>query len=235
VLWGGRSTVLIATLATLLTYAVGVPLGMVAGFRRDWGDGLLMRTIDVIQAFPPIILVLLIISGAGRSVPWLIAAVALVFIPGVARVVRAATIEVSVRPFVEASIARGERTTTILSREVLPNIGPVLLADVGIRFTGTVLLAASLNYLGLGVTPPASEWGLLIAENRGGLGSNPWITIAPALLIVCLTVAGNLIADAFGRVQAYETGLDREVVARWHKHRSRSKGSPSRRPGPGYR
>jgi ABC-type dipeptide/oligopeptide/nickel transport system permease subunit len=200
VLWGGRSVLLVATASAVLAYGAGIALGLAAGFRRGLVDPLAMRILDVIQAFPAIILVLLVIAGAGRSTVFLILAVALVFMPGIARLVRAATLEVSVRPYVEAAVARGERTLTILGREILPNIVNVLLADVGIRFSGTVLLAAALSYIGLGPAPPAADWALMVSENRSGLDSNPWCVLVPALLIACLTFSGNLIAD--GIVQA---------------------------------
>ena len=119
--------------------------------------------------------------------------------PGIARLVRAATLEVSVRAYVEAATARGERTHVILLREILPNITGVLLADVGIRFAGAVLLGAALSYVGLGTAPPAADWALMVSENRSGLTSNPWVVLAPAALIVMLTISANLIADGIAR------------------------------------
>jgi peptide/nickel transport system permease protein len=199
VLWGGRSVVLVAVSASAIAYVIGIAVGLLTGFTRGFVDPAFMRTLDVVQAFPPIILVLLIISALGRSIGLLILAVAAVFLPGIARLVRAATVEVSTRPFVEASIARGEHTRVILVREILPNIGNVLLADFSIRFTGTVLLAAALSYIGLGPAPPASDWALLVSENRGGMDSNPAIILVPALLVALLTVGGNLVADGIAR------------------------------------
>jgi ABC-type dipeptide/oligopeptide/nickel transport system permease subunit len=113
--------------------------------------------------------------------------------------VRAATLEVSARAYVEAATARGERLPVVLAREILPNITTVLLADVGIRFAGTVLLGAALSYVGLGVAPPAADWALMVSENRDGLSSNPWVVLVPAALIVCLTLAGNLVADGIAK------------------------------------
>jgi peptide/nickel transport system permease protein len=199
VLWGGRSVLVVAVLASLLAYAVGITIGLLTGYLRSALDPVIMRALDVIQAFPPIILVLLLVSGAGTSTGLLILAVALVFMPGIARLVRAATLEVSVRAYVEAATARGERLHVILFREILPNITGILLADVGIRFAGSVLLGAALSYVGLGVAPPSADWALMVSENRSGLTSNPWVVVAPAALIVMLTISANLIADGVVR------------------------------------
>ena len=99
---------------------------------------------------------------------------ALVQLPPIARIVRTATLEVSTRGYIEAAQARGERTTAILGREILPNVAPVVLADFGIRFGFSIILIASVNYLGLGLAPPASDWGLMIAENQQYISLNMW-------------------------------------------------------------
>jgi ABC-type dipeptide/oligopeptide/nickel transport system permease subunit len=205
VLWGGRSVIGIAGAATLLAYLIGIPIGMLAGFSRTMIDPTLMRIMDVLLAFPPIILLLVIATGAGPSVAALTVGVAITHIPGIARIVRAATLEASVRGYVEAAVARGERLTFILGREVLPNIALPVLADAGVRLTGSILLVASVNFLGLGLQPPAADWALMISENRSGLTIQPWAAVAPILLIATLTIAVNLVADAFAR------GLGRSV------------------------
>ena len=205
VLWGGRSVLVVAVAASLLAYGVGITIGLVTGYLRSAVDPVIMRVLDVVQSFPPIILVLLLVSGAGTSIGLLILAVALVFMPGIARLVRAATLEVSVRAYVEAATARGERIHVILFREILPNITGILLADVGIRFAGAVLLGAALSYVGLGVAPPSADWALMVSENRSGLTSTPWVVLVPAALIVALTISANLIADGVARRRSRAT------------------------------
>jgi peptide/nickel transport system permease protein len=199
VLWGGRTVIALAGAATMLAYLVGVPIGLLAGVSRSFVDPLLMRIMDVFLAFPPIILLLVLATGVGPS-PWvLVVGVAITHVPGISRIVRTATLEVSVRGYVEAAVARGERLTFILRREILPNIATPILADAGIRLTGSILLVASVNFLGLGLQPPAADWALMISENRGGLTIQAWPSVVPILLIAALTIAVNLVADAYAR------------------------------------
>jgi peptide/nickel transport system permease protein len=198
-LWGGRSVVALALLATLLAYALGLTIGLIAGYSRTIADPLLMRSMDVLLAFPPLLFLLVLIAATGTSVAVLVIGVALVQMPGIARLVRTVTLEVSVRGFVEAAVARGERTTAILRREVLPNIAPALIADGGLRFTFSVLFIAAANFLGIGLQPPSADWGLMISENRHYISLNTWSVAMPALLIAILTMGINLMGDAIAR------------------------------------
>jgi peptide/nickel transport system permease protein len=197
VLAGGRTVLLYGVVATLLAYVTGGIIGLVAGYRRGWADPVLMRCMDVLLAFPPVIFLLLLATGFGSSAPALIIGIALVHMPGVARIVRTATLEVSVRGFVEAAVARGDRLHTILRREIVPNISGPLLADAGPRFTVSILLVAAVNFLGLGISPPTADWALMISENRSGITINPLAVLVPALMIGLLTVSLNTFADAF--------------------------------------
>ena len=187
-LWGGRSIVGLAVLATGLAYVVGASIGLLAGYTKSLVDPLLMRAMDVLLAVPPLLFLLVLATGAGRSIPVLVLGVATVHVPSIARIVRAATQEVSTRGYVEAAVARGERIPALLAREILPNV------------------------LGLGLQPPAADWALMIAENRGGITLQPWAVAAPALLIAFLTISVNLVADAVAR--SLGTSTDRKRVAR---------------------
>ena len=211
-LWGGRSIVGLSLLATALAYVAGASIGLVAGYTRSLVDPLLMRAMDVLLAVPPLLFLLVLATGAGRSAAVLVLGVATVHVPSIARIVRAATQEVTVRGYVEAAVARGERTAAILGREILPNVLGTVLADAGIRLTGSILILASVNFLGLGLQPPRADWALMISENRGGITLQPWAVAAPALLIAFLTVAVNLVADAVAR--SLGTSLDRRRIAR---------------------
>jgi ABC-type dipeptide/oligopeptide/nickel transport system permease subunit len=197
VLNGGLSVIWIGTAATVLSYAVGIPTGMIAGYRRSLIDPFLMRGVDVLLAFPALLVLLLLVAGLGPHVSVLIIGVAIVQLPPIARVIRTATLEVSTRGYVEAAQARGERTAAILRREILPNVAPVVLADFGIRFGFSIILIASVNYLGLGLAPPAADWGLMTAENQQYIALNVWAVLAPAIMLAMLTVCVNLLADAY--------------------------------------
>ena len=199
VLYGGRSVLGLAAAATALAYLVGLAVGLVAGYTRSLVDPLLMRSVDVMLCFPPLLFLLVLIAGAGSSVGVLVIGVAFVQAPQISRIVRTATLEVSVRGYVEAAVARGERVPAVIIREVLPNIlGPVLV-DAGLRFTYSILIIASVNFLGLGLQPPNSDWALMIGENRSYLAVNSLAVLAPAAMIAILTIGVNLTGDAVAR------------------------------------
>lgn len=197
VLHGGLPVLELSVVTIALTYLIGVSIGMVAGLSRSMLDSVLMRTVDIFLVFPPLLLLLVLLTGAGTGQGVLMVGLVLVLFPGVARIVRTGTLEVSTTGYVEAAMARGESRLAIMRREVLPNITPVILADLGVRFGSTVVLAASVNFLGLGARPPAANWGLMVAENRPFLTTNPWALVVPAVLLAALTVAVNLMSDAY--------------------------------------
>jgi peptide/nickel transport system permease protein len=195
-LWGGRTVILYGAIATLLAYAVGGTIGLFAGYTRSRLDDLLMRSMDVLLAFPPILFLLVVATGAGSNIWALVIAIAVIHVPSIARILRSAALEISVRGYVEAAIARGDRTHVILRREILPNIWGTIVADGGPRFTVSILLVAAVNFLGLGLSPPAADWAMMISENRSGITINMWAVVAPALMIGALTVSINVVADA---------------------------------------
>jgi peptide/nickel transport system permease protein len=195
-LYGGRRIVLLSVLATLGAYAAGTTLGLLAGYSRSLLDGLVMRVLDVVLSFPAILLLLLLATGLGQGAGTLLLGVIVVNVPGIARVIRSATLETVGKPYVEAAVMRGESTRFILFREILPNIARALVADAGPRFAGAFLIIAGLNYLGIGVNPPSPDWGAMIFENRDGITIQPWPVAAPAIMIVVLTISINLLGDA---------------------------------------
>lgn len=199
VLWGGRTVLLYAGTATLLAYLLGGAAGLLAGYDRRHADSVLMRSADVMISFPPLIFLLVLATGAGANAWVLVIGVALVQAPLVARIVRTATAEQSVRGFVEAAVARGEGTFAILGREILPNIVSPIAADFGLRFTYSIILVASVNFFGLGLQPPSSDWALIVSENRDGFSLNPWVIFVPAAMIALLTIGLNMTGDAIAR------------------------------------
>lgn len=205
---GGLTLILVAFAATALAYLIGVTIGMIAGFRRDLFDLASVAVIDVVLAVPPIIIVLALLAAVGPKLWLIIVAIGGVFTPRIARIVRSVTIEVSAADFVEAAVARGERLRAILYRDIFRNITLPLSADVGIRISGAIILFSSLSYLGLGQPPPASDWGVMVSENRAGLIIQPWVVLVPAITIAALAVGMNLIADAVARA------MGRSIVSR---------------------
>jgi peptide/nickel transport system permease protein len=207
-LFGGRSLLAGTFLSTAIAYFLGIFVGMAAGYRRGVFELATVGAIDLLIAFPPLVLMLLLVAGAGTGLMVATLAIAAIQFPRVVRIVRAVTLEVSMQEFVEAAEARGERLTSILRREILPNIWNPVLADFGIRLASSALLFASLSYLGLGPAPPTADWGLMISENRDAIIVQPWIIVAPAAAIGFLTVTVNLAADSVAR------SIGRSTVAR---------------------
>jgi ABC-type dipeptide/oligopeptide/nickel transport system permease subunit len=138
-------------------------------------------------------------SGAGSSVGVLVVGVAAIQAPGISRIVRTATLEVSLRGYVEAAVTRGERPFAVIRREVLPNILAPVLVDAGLRFTFSILIIASVNFLGLGLQPPSSDWARMIGENREFISVNYLSVVGPAAMIALLTIGVNLAGDAIAR------------------------------------
>ncbi|MFD5067482.1 ABC transporter permease subunit [Streptomyces sp. NPDC058369] len=197
VLLGGRSVVTVAVAATALTYAVALPVGFVCALtRRAWLEEVLMRPLDVLLAVPSLLVVLLVATAVRPGPAGLAAVVAVVAIPDAARIVRAAGAEAASRPAVEALRMQGESWARLALGYVGRSVGRTLAADLGVRLTGAVYLVATAAFLGVGVAPDASDWAVMVDRNRTGLSVQPWAAVVPALLIVALTLGGNLLADA---------------------------------------
>ncbi|MFC9549953.1 ABC transporter permease [Rhodococcus sp. NPDC056960] len=202
VLNGGFSVIAIGLTATLIAYLIGVTLGLLAGYVEKYVGATVMRCVDVILAFPPLLVLLLLVGGFQSHIWVLILGVVIVQIPNIVRVTRASTAAVARSAYVEVAKARGERTLTIWKRDILPNILPTVLADFGIRFGLSIILVASMNFLGLGLAPPASDWGLMTSENQSLVTLNPLAIVAPGVMLALLSIGVNLVADAYVKAVA---------------------------------
>ena len=198
-LFGGRLLLLLAVLATLGGVGIGALVGVVAAYRRGWVDELLMRLGDVALAFPQLVLALLFLAVFGPQPALLVVLVAVGHLPRVARVVRGAAMSVVKRDFVRAAEVVGTPRWRIVVTEVLPNVSSTLAVEFGLRLTYSIGILAGLSFLGLGMQPPAADWGLMINENRIALTVAPWAVVLPVLAIAVLTVGTNLIADGLAR------------------------------------
>jgi peptide/nickel transport system permease protein len=210
VLYGGRTVIVLALAATVLGLLVGVTLGLVAGYARRWADEGLMRVLDVVLAFPSIVLALLFVSVFGPRLWLIVLMVGLSHAPRIARVTRVAAMDVAQRDFVRAAEALGVSKARILMAEILPNITSPLLVEFGLRLTYSIGLIAALSFLGFGLQPPAADWGLMINENRIGITVQPYAVFVPVVLIGILTIATNMIADGVARALV---GIDRDTGA----------------------
>jgi peptide/nickel transport system permease protein len=203
---GGLSVLWMSGAATLLGVGLGVVVGLVAAYARGWLDDVLMRASDVVLAFPQIILALLAVSAIGAKLWLIVLVVAVGHVPRVARVIRAAAQEVAERDFVKAAEAVGEKRSRIVFGELLPNVTSPLLVEFGLRMTYSIGLVAAVSFLGFGLQPPSSDWGLMINENRLSITVQPWAVLLPVVAIGLLTVGTNLITDGIARAAI---GLDR--------------------------
>jgi len=201
VIEGARYTVGVAFIATLLASGTGTLLALFAAASSRWTDGALSRTLDTLTSIPSKMFALLMVAGFGSSVPMLITTAAIIYVPGAFRMARALAININALDYVIVARTRGEGKGYVMLREILPNIAGPMLADLGLRFVYVVLLLASMSFLGLGVQPPAADWGSLVRENIGALAVGGASVIAPSVAIASLTIAVNLVIDNLpGRV-----------------------------------
>jgi len=194
-LYGGRLTLSIGVVAVLIAALPGTALGLIAGYYGRWSDRLITWLVDVMLAFPTILLALTIIAALGPGMPNVILAVGIAGIPNYTRLVRGQVLAARRQPYVRAAVTVGCSDLRILLRHILPNIfGPILVLatlDVG----WAILNASALNFLGVGVQPPRPEWGAMLNEGRGYLRNAPWVSAAPGLAITLTVLAVNLLGD----------------------------------------
>jgi peptide/nickel transport system permease protein len=206
VLNGGRYILWMAFLAGLIGTAGGTALGVFAGYSRKWADEAIMRSLDVLLALPAVVFVLLFISMLGSSPLLISVLVGIAWMPTVARTVRAATLEIVHREFIEAAEVLGTPRRQILMNDVLPNLMTLVLVEFGLRCAWSVAMVAAMSFLGFGVAPPRADWGLMINENSVGLAQQPWAVIAPVVCIALFSIGISLVADGLSRAVS---GIDR--------------------------
>ena len=195
VLIGSQLSVTLGLVATLVSMVFGVPLGLLAGYRRGLVDEAIMRVLDIMMSFPPILLVLLILVVTPPSLLKTALAIGVLFMPSLARVTRSVTLDLMSAEFVEAAHARAERGWYILLCELLPNVWPVLMVEASLRMVFAVLLGAVLSFLNFGVQPPAADWGLMISSGRAFVDVAPWISLAPGLAMGLTVIGVSLLGD----------------------------------------
>jgi len=194
-LMGTRLSLTMGVSATLVSLAVGVPMGLAAGYFRGWIDEALMRLADVLMAVPPIMLGLLVLAVTPPALWKTALAVGFVYIPPIARLARSVTLTLANEEFIQAAKARAESNSYILFREILPNAWPPLIVEASLRVTYAILLGSALSFLGLGAQPPSSDWGLMISEARSFIDRAPWIALAPGFAMCLLVIGINLLGD----------------------------------------
>jgi peptide/nickel transport system permease protein len=206
VLYGGRSILILAVIATALALVAGTAIGLVAAYSRNALDDTLMRIMDVFMALPQIMLALVAVAIVGPHAWVIVVAIALTTAPRIARVARGAAQPIVERDFIACSEAMGVPRWRILSGELLPNtLGP-LMVEASLRLTYSIALIAALAFLGLSTDPNGANWGTMIQQNQLVLSVQPWGAVAPIICIALLTVGTGLIGDGIARTAA---GIDR--------------------------
>lgn len=194
-LLGVRISLYVGLVSVAIASAVGVPLGGLAGYAGGAVDDAVMRTMDVLMSFPPILVAMTITAVIGPTLNNAILALGLVYIPYFARVTRSEAISVSQEEFVEAAQALGERDSYVLFREVLPNAAAPIIVQASISISFAILAAAGLSFLGLGAQPPTPSWGLMLQQAKQYLTQAPWMAIFPGLGIAVTVLGFNLFGD----------------------------------------
>jgi peptide/nickel transport system permease protein len=206
---GGWLLLFMALAATLFGVVAGTVAGVSAAYRRGRVDSLIMRSADVVLAFPQLVFALLLVSIVGPKLWLIVIAVGIAHTPQVARVMHSATLDISERDYVKYVQLQGVAPSRVMTREIVPNLVSPLMVEAGLRLTYSIVIMAGLSFVGFGQQPPTPNWGTMINENRIGLQPNVWAVAVPAVLIAVLTIGASTFTDAIARVAI---GLDRRPV-----------------------
>jgi peptide/nickel transport system permease protein len=195
IVFGARLSLQVAVVSVALALLAGSVLGLVAGYAGGWLDQIIMRTMDVLFAFPTVLLALGVVAALGPSPANVIIAITIVYTPIFARVIRGPVLAIKEREFVEAARALGARSSRIVVVHVVPNLLSVLIVQTSIALSWAVLTEASLSFLGLSAQPPAPSWGSMLNEGRQNLELAPHLAIFPGLAIMLAVLGFNLLGD----------------------------------------
>jgi peptide/nickel transport system permease protein len=204
-LYGSRNSLIFGLISPTLAAIVGTTLGVVAGFFGGIVDRVITRVIDLLLAFPELLLAIMIAAVLGGGFWNVVAVITIAFVPGFARVARASTLAVKQEPYVEAATAVGVRTPTIIIRHIVPNISASIVVLMTLWVASAIRLEASLSFLGIGTQPPNPSWGNIIRDGLNNIFGSPWPIIGAGLAITVIVLAFNLLGDAVRDVLDPET------------------------------
>ncbi|MBF0679895.1 MAG: ABC transporter permease [Devosia sp.] len=195
-IYGSRNSLLFGFISPVLAALFGTTLGVIAGYFGGVVDRLISRVIDLLLAFPELLLAILIAAVLGGGFWNIIAVITVAFIPGFARVARAQTLSIKQEPYVEAAIATGVRTPIIIIRHIIPNIMAPIVALMTLWVASAIRIEASLSFLGIGTRPPNPSWGNIIRDGLNSLFGSPWPIIGAGIAITLVVLSFNLVGDA---------------------------------------
>jgi peptide/nickel transport system permease protein len=194
-IYAARTSLLVALGSVAVAGVVGVPLGLLAGYSEGWIDGVIMRVLDAILAFPVILLAILVVASLGTRTINLVLTIGFVFVPYFTRLVRGNVMAVKVRDFVEASRMLGAGTGYLIFRVIFPNVLAPIVVQASLSLSLAVLIEATLSFLGVGVQPPTPAWGSMLQTSQLYLSTAPWYVLAPGACIFLSVLAFNLVGD----------------------------------------
>ncbi len=195
ILHGTRISLLIGFVVVFVSGSIGTTLGLIAGYSGGWVDTIIMRLMDILLAFPAILLAIAIVAVRGPGITNTILAVAVVGIPGYARVVRSMVLSLRERDYVDAARMVGVSNVNIMFGHILPNSLTPIIVQMTLGVGGAIVFAAALGFLGLGVQPPTPEWGAMIADGLPLLNQSPNLVFFPGMAIMLTVLAFNLFGD----------------------------------------
>ncbi len=203
-LLGGQTSILVAMAAGFIAAFGGGLIGLSAAYHRGFYDDVVSRFVEMKLAIPAILFVSLFVTGFGQSIPVLIVVVAIIKMMGVIRTARAQGIVIMEQGYVKAAKLRGESASAIILREMLPNIAELLTVEFALRSSSALLLVSALSFLGLGISPPTPDWGLMIHDGLQSIRSEPWLILAPALCISTLVIGINFATEGLADMAGLE-------------------------------
>jgi len=207
VIYGSRISLYVGSISVSIAFLLGVPLGMIAGYYKGYLDEGIMRLIDAMLTFPPLLIALIIMASLGSNLRNVLIALGFVYTPFFARVTRSATLSIVNEDYISAAHVRGETNFYILFKEVLPNIIAPLVVQISLTFAFAILAESALSFLGMGTQPPTPSWGLMIQEGKLYLQEAPWLIFGPGSAIAVVVFASNILGDALRDILDAKEGI----------------------------
>lgn len=205
IVYGSRSILTVALLTSIFSTIIGILLGFSAGYFGQKIDALFLRTMDILMAIPPLVLSMVVLGILGdSSILSLTIIVSIAFVPATARVSRGVLLTEKSQEYVMAARIRGESHLYIMFIEILPNTTGPIIVEATARFAYSIMMVASLGFLGVGLQPPTPDWGMMVIENKPIIAQAPWTVLFPALAIASLVIAISIFSDFVSKVLVHE-------------------------------